>query len=241
MLVIANKRHETRKISLTYIPNGMYVDCVMNEAKHSAAETRRKLLDVAAAEVLENGFRATSLDNILVKAGVTKGALYYHFKNKKELGLAMIDELYRSHATGRWVSGLNRSDDPVQDLIDVLKAQRTSACASSVRCGCPVNNLAQEMASVDEDFRLRIEEIFKEWRSAISASLERGKANGFVKPNVDTRKAAIFITSLVEGAVGASKTARDPAILHSALETLELFIETLRPGRFIRATASAAT
>lgn len=206
----------------------------MSEGGKKAAATRRRLLEITADEVLVNGLRATSIDTILENAGVTKGALYYHFESKDELGLAMLDELYRDELIGRWESGLSLTDDPVEDLLSMLRAERAACTEESVLYGCPINNLAQEMASVNETFRIRIESIFEGWRTVIADALNRGKENGTVRAKIDTNRAAIFITSLIEGAKGAGKTANDPNLQHSALETLMLFVETLRPGRHFR-------
>lgn len=54
--------------------------------------TREKLLDITFEEVYIHGYAATSVDTILKKAGITKGSMYHHFKSKKELVLAMIEE-----------------------------------------------------------------------------------------------------------------------------------------------------
>ena len=201
---------------------------------HSGADTRRMLLEAAAKEIHEKGFRSCSVDDILASTGVTKGALYHHFTSKQDLGLAVVDEIYREATLAPWREGLKRTANPVDDLLALLQDKRVSSCSASVRCGCPLNNLAQEMASVDEDFRLRIESVFQDWRDTIVRALERGKGNGTVRANVDTRKAAIFITSLIEGSVGAAKNARDPSIVTSAIETLELFVQTLRPHLSMR-------
>ena len=48
--------------------------------------TRQHLLEAAFQEIYKVGFQAASLQTILSNAGVTKGALYHHFKNKKALG-----------------------------------------------------------------------------------------------------------------------------------------------------------
>ena len=194
-------------------------------------------MEIAAEEVLVNGFRSTSLDQILRRSGVTKGALYYHFRNKKELGLAMVAELYREYVSREWREGLARTGDPVDDLLELLRKKRSGSTEDSVRCGCPLNNLAQEMAAVDEDFRRAIESIFAEWRTVIAEALERGKRDGKVRENVDSAKAAIFIIAVIEGSVGAAKNARNPALLDAAVETLQVFVETLRPGRRIRSAA----
>ena len=210
----------------------------MSDGNTKAAATRRALLEAASQEMLVNGFRATSVDNILEQTGVTKGALYYHFKSKDELGLAVIDELYRNQVLEEWGTGLDQTDNPVNDLLNMLRFKKDACSEESVRCGCPLNNLAQEMAPVNEAFRLRIEDVFESWRELIADALDRGKANQTVKDNLDSKRAAIFITSLIEGAVGAAKNAQDPAVLESALGTLELFVETVRPGVVSRGTAA---
>src|ERR1700680_2772908 len=53
---------------------------------------REKLLDSAAAVFAQRGYRGTSVDLVAEDAGVTKGALYWHFKNKEDLFFALIAE-----------------------------------------------------------------------------------------------------------------------------------------------------
>ena len=55
--------------------------------------TRERLLQAASREIYRSGFQSASLDTILASAGVTKGALYYHFKNKQALGYAVVEEV----------------------------------------------------------------------------------------------------------------------------------------------------
>jgi len=59
--------------------------------------TRELLLQAAFQEMCRSGFRSADLDAILAAAGVTKGALYYHFDNKKALGYAVVDEVIASN------------------------------------------------------------------------------------------------------------------------------------------------
>ena len=54
--------------------------------------TRDKLLDITFEEVYIHGYAATSVDTILKKAQISKGSMYHHFKSKKELVLAMVEE-----------------------------------------------------------------------------------------------------------------------------------------------------
>ncbi|MCV7230078.1 helix-turn-helix domain-containing protein [Mycolicibacterium komossense] len=54
--------------------------------------TRRKILDAAIELFSEVGFAATSLGDIIERAEMTKGALYYHFESKESLASAIIEE-----------------------------------------------------------------------------------------------------------------------------------------------------
>jgi AcrR family transcriptional regulator len=60
--------------------------------EHVAA-TRQALVSAARARFARLGFAGTSLDDVVADAGLTKGALYHHFKNKEHLFLAVYDEL----------------------------------------------------------------------------------------------------------------------------------------------------
>ncbi|HGM7292676.1 TPA: TetR family transcriptional regulator [Serratia marcescens] len=55
------------------------------KTKQQAQETRQQILDAAVREFSERGVAATSLTDIATAAGVTRGAIYWHFKNKVDL------------------------------------------------------------------------------------------------------------------------------------------------------------
>ena len=84
-------------------------------------ETRRTLLEAASKEMYEVGFRAASIDRILGSTGVTKGALYHHFKGKSELGYAVVDELLAHDVLERWVKPLAKAD------LRLIRCPRDSA------------------------------------------------------------------------------------------------------------------
>ncbi|MDP2359210.1 MAG: TetR family transcriptional regulator C-terminal domain-containing protein [bacterium] len=203
----------------------------MSRTAHNPEATRRALLKSAAVQIHRHGFQAASLEAILAETGVTKGALYHHFRNKHELGLAVLHEVFREDMLRDWREALGEGDHPVEAILALLERQQRGASACSVECGCPLNNLAQEMASVDEPFRVAIEEIMSTWRGLIASALERGQRAGMVRPGADAAGEAVFITSLIEGAAGAAKTARDPDLLRQATTVLASHLESLRAER----------
>lgn len=200
----------------------------MSRTAHNPEATRRALLERAAAQIHRHGFQAASVEAILAETGVTKGALYHHFRSKHELGLAVLDEVFRDAMLADWQGALATGDQPVEALLGLLERKRADLSVCGIEHGCPVNNLAQEMAGVDEPFRLAIEAVMTSWRNLVARALERGRSAGTVRADVDCRAEAVFITSLIEGAVGAAKTAREPALLGSALAVLASHVEALR-------------
>jgi TetR/AcrR family transcriptional repressor of nem operon len=192
--------------------------------------TRDKLLQAAFEEIYRRGFQAASLDTILAKAGVTKGALYHHFPDKASLGYAVVDEVVRGLLLERWGVLEPPSGDPVTTLQRVLRRRAAGLSAREVELGCPLNNLAQEMSPLDQRFRRGVAATFDTWTDAVAKDLERGQAEGTVRPDVDARKVAGFIVAAIEGSFGLAKGAQSASMLRSNLEILGAFLDTLRPA-----------
>lgn len=66
------------------------------KTKEEALETREKILDAAIDIFFENGVSASSLNEIALRAGVTRGAVYWHFKNKRDIFDALHERLFKS-------------------------------------------------------------------------------------------------------------------------------------------------
>ena len=196
--------------------------------------TRQKLLSAAFEEIYRSGFQAASLDRILAKAGVTKGALYHHFIDKAALGYAVVDEVVKGLLLERWLGLLDQhTGDPLTALQGVLRTRAASLTADEIELGCPLNNLAQEMSPLDERFRRLVDATFDDWRKGFAQALERGQADGTVRQDVDARKVAAFLVAAAEGSYGLAKSANSRTMLRSNLETLATYLDSLRPAPMV--------
>jgi TetR/AcrR family transcriptional repressor of nem operon len=191
--------------------------------------TREKLLRAAFEEIYRRGFQAASLDTILAQAGVTKGALYHHFPTKAALGYAVVDEVVRGLLLERWLGVLQaQPGDPVTALQGTLRYRAANLTAGEIELGCPLNNLAQEMSPLDEQFRRSVDATFETWREGFAQVVARGQAEGTVRRDVDAKKVATFIVAAVEGSYGLAKSAQSGPMVRANLEMLGMFLEGLR-------------
>lgn len=196
-------------------------------------ETRQRLLFAAFEEIHLHGFRATSLDTIAVRAGVTKGALYHHFPEKLALGYAVVEEVIREPVLTAYLEPLrealrNDVDDPIRAIQDALRRRAGAFEAGGIELGCPLNNLAQEMSPLDEAFRARVADVLVALTDEFAGGIERAQARGLLRPEVDVHRVASFMVAAIEGSFGVAKNAMSVELLRSNLETLADFLDTLR-------------
>jgi len=199
------------------------------EARHRDPQaTRQALLMAAFEEIHEQGFRAASLDRILERAGVTKGALYHHFASKTALGYAVLDEVILPEAA-QW--GARFEDPAVEVLAEMrrfIEEETEHVLARGLMNGCPINNLVQEMSGVDEGFRQRLVRLQDEWRAALERALKRAQKEGALRADVDPRSLAAVLVASYEGAQSVGKCTRDPATYRLCMTGIVAIVDALR-------------
>jgi AcrR family transcriptional regulator len=189
--------------------------------------TREKILEASAEEIYRAGFRAASLNEILKKLGISKGALYHHFPDKNALGYAVVDELYAHRMEQAWAAALN-SDDPLRGIAAHLRRCCKIDDEDTLKCGCPINNLAQEMSPIDEGFRERIERIYDRWHKQMMRAFIQAQRDGIMRRDVDPGEVAYFVIATTQGAIGLAKNAQNGRRFEDAINGLIRYLEGLR-------------
>ena len=197
--------------------------------KRDPEGTRALLVENAFREIHAHGYAGASLDRILAKSGVTKGALYHHFKSKADLLHAVIDDVLQPMVVDRWLEPLRESDDPIRALAASTRAMMAEATPEEMCCGCPLNNLTQELAGADEDFRKHLDRIADDWRAGIRAAFERGQEAGNIRKDVNAAAVASLVFATYQGLIGSVKTSHDKDAVTAGLSTFLDLLEGLRP------------
>lgn len=214
------------------IPTGLYCSPVKMKASatRDPEETRRRILKAAFAEFYRTGFQGGSLNRIVDQAGTTKGALFHHFKDKHDLGYAVVDELIQPRIKALWFDALAESIDPITDVKRAVRqfVKEEQANGRLVQ-GCPLNNLAQEMSPLDEGFRIRIEKVYAAWRESLEAAFSRGVKAGNVRKSISPRNAAAFVVAALAGIIGTAKNSQSEDLMKQAGDGLFDYLDSLRP------------
>ncbi|WP_372352404.1 ScbR family autoregulator-binding transcription factor [Streptomyces sp. KL116D] len=155
-----------------------------------AVRTRKSLIDAAAAVFAEEGYVPSSLATISKRAGVSSGALHFHFENKKALAQAVeeaatdvIHELVR-------LSG-SASTSALQALVDAT--HRLVACLSDdivVRAGFDLS--AERALGADAG-------LVQTWQAWVEETLHRAEAEGHLAPGVSPDVAAAAVVAVTVG------------------------------------------
>ena len=192
--------------------------------------TRGKILRAAFNEFYRNGFQGGSLNRIVDDAATTKGALFHHFKGKKDLGVAVVREVIQPDFKQQWSDPLAHSSDPIADLKRIFRqSAKTKIANGGLVYGCPLNNLAQEMSPLDEKFRQSLENIYVAWRETMAAAFARGIKVGKVRKDVSPRKVAAFIVAAQAGMAGTAKNTQNEELLLQTSQALFDYLDSLKP------------
>jgi len=70
---------------------GKTVPTVQSDQMSKGARTRNRLLDVTYQAVIRKGFAATSIEELVEAAGITKSGFFYHFRDKNDLARHLLD------------------------------------------------------------------------------------------------------------------------------------------------------
>lgn len=197
----------------------------MKQRKKQPAQTRQAIFEAVSVEFGARGYSGSGLGAIVTRAGLTKGALFHHFPDKRALAAAWIEHALSAEVEASWIAPL----DAVSSL-DGLKNFCRSRCLE-LRPGDAVSSLvllAAETAVADPVLGGALEAIFAAWRDAISALLERGKTEGWIHRSIQAAVEAAFLVSVFSGFTVTAKCRPDENTRRTCAAALEGYLETLR-------------
>jgi AcrR family transcriptional regulator len=170
-----------------------------------AERTRNAILDAAAAVFNERGFAGASLSEMLARAGVTKGALYFHFSSKEELAMALVEEQWKADLP--YVDFDNVS---LQTVIDM-----SHAYAHNLRHNLRVR--ASNRLVLEANFSRPTPEVYERWIGILTEILEKAQEEGDLRKEWPPAVVADWISATLIGLQSQSEVFNGMADLHKRI------------------------
>jgi TetR/AcrR family transcriptional repressor of nem operon len=193
--------------------------------------TRERILDAAYALILERGYAGMSLDHVIRKVGMTKGAFFYHFKSKNDLAVALMQ---RFEAADKATLAASRaraerlSRDPLQQvLIFIGLFEEMFEGLSEPYPGCLYASYIYELQQFDAETVQTIRDSFLGWRALLKEKLDAVVAQYPPRLEIDTASLADMFTVVIEGAFITSKALDEPEVVPAQLRHFRNYIELL--------------
>lgn len=190
--------------------------------------TRLMILEKAFELIYAKGYQTTSIDDIIATTKVTKGAFYYHFKTKDDMGLAIINELLKPQLTAGFIAPLQNNENPLDAIYQLMQHLLLENDFLKVEYGCPAANFTQEMTPWHSDFSLALHEITQLWSTHITAAIEKGQQNGLVRPDVNAQSVTMFVMSSYWGIRNFGKLENSKTVYLPYLKELKSYLDSLR-------------
>lgn len=188
-------------------------------------------MDAAEALVYEQGFAATSVDAVIDRANVTKGAFFHHFKTKASLGLALVERFAErdEKILDRFLSRVeNLSRDPVQQvLLFAAVFEEELAGLGGPHPGCMFATFCFEAGLFDDSTRAVIADGFRKWRDRLAEKFEAAMQARPPRLPVKTHELADMATVMFQGGLVLSKGMNDPAIHVEQMRQYRNYLELL--------------
>jgi len=187
--------------------------------------TRDRLVEAARTLFWKHGYAGTGIAQILKEADAGSGSLYYFFPTKEDLLLAVL-EWYRENLHTAVVEPVfARVTDPIERIFGILDGYRQGLMATGFRQGCPIGNLALELADSHPGARELLALNFTGWRKVIEQCLTEGRER--LPDSLNCEQLALFVLTTMEGAVMLARSYGSIEPYDSAVTQLRDYFDRL--------------
>lgn len=199
----------------------------MNPKSTKGLATKARILEAAIGLVYARGAAGTSVDDILKASGTGKSQFYHYFRNKEHL-LAEVIASQQKNYPGKDLDRFNfAAADGIGRWLESIRADHV---AGQYPHGCPIGNLANELANGPDELRGALAEILSQLQAALVKGLKTQKLRGILKPNGEPEEMAAFIVATVQGAMLLAKTHGKIAFLDAAIGQINLYLKQNATG-----------
>lgn len=206
-------------------------DQMLQLEKPAKATTRDKILSCAEEAILQKGFAATSIDELVAAVGITKSGFFYHFRDKGELAHALMERYIENE--DELFDELSRragelTDDPLQEFLVFLKLfAEIMADLPETHPGCLIASYCYQDRLFDEVTKQLTASSLLGWRRRFKERLMLIAEHYPPRRDVEFEAVADMLSALVDGGIILSKTTREKEALPRQIDLYREFIKAI--------------
>lgn len=189
-----------------------------------SGNARAKLLDAAIALVRQQGFSATSVDELCKMAGVTKGAFFHHFVSKDALGAAAADHWTDTSSALFMEADYNRHDDPLDRYLGYLDFRDEIASGEVAEFTCYAGTSLQECYGSSDAIRDAAYNSIAGHSARLAEDLDKAIAKYGAPAGVTGLSLGLYTQAALQGAFILAKGQGTAAPVHDVIAHLRRYI-----------------
>ncbi|RWC39699.1 MAG: TetR/AcrR family transcriptional regulator [Mesorhizobium sp.] len=195
------------------------------------AETRERILEIAEASVLAKGFGATSIEEVIAEAGITKSGFFYHFKDKNELARALMLRYIEENDRifdDVFHRGRQLSDDPLQSFLITLKLlAELMGDLPNGHPGCLIATFTYQERLFDRTVRAIAASAVRSWNGRFRDALNEIASVYPARKGMDLDDVAIMFSCVIDGGIIMSRGLGDPRVLERQILAFRSVVKML--------------
>ena len=173
-----------------------------------AEKTKQYIISESAILFNQKGFDGTSMDDIIERTGLSKGAIYGHFKNKEAISVAAFE-----HAVNKVNEEVRARTRVIENVIDKLKTvvyfYKERILNPPVEGGCPIQNTSVDADDNHPVLRDKVKTAMNNWIDRMVYVLQKGMKRGEIRMDVDAREFATQFIATLEGGIMMAQLFKD--------------------------------
>jgi TetR/AcrR family transcriptional regulator, transcriptional repressor for nem operon len=193
--------------------------------------TRERILDAAQELILDHGFGSTTVDAVVNRAGITKGAFFHHFASKADLARSLVDRyarMDREHLARHLERARKMASDPLQQLLLLIAFyEEDFEALDEPFPGCLFASYIYENKLFDAGTLEVLKGSTLMWREEMKKLLEAVVAVRKPRVEVDLESLADLFYALTEGSFIMTKTLADRTLLGRHAKHLRNYLQLL--------------
>ena len=192
------------------------------------SRTRKNIVEKSLQLFSVKGYFNTSISDILVATGLTKGGLYGHFRSKEDIWFAVYDQAVMVWRD-RVLKDIRTIEDPLERIEKTIENDMRDYLGAEVfDGGCFFFNMLVELSGQSDTMTRHILRGFVQFSRLLQAWLEEAQEKGLLREGLDLKEVSDFIVISLNGASPLYAASRDRLIWEQTISQLKQYVRGLR-------------